>query len=151
MAGFRASIQTTKFDFSLKKQITYNKKIYCIDNGLQKSISFSFSNNRGHLLENLIYTELRRKTPNVFYYKTKQNFEVDFVLHQNETALFQVCYTLEDAKSFEREKRALTEAMRELDIHSGTIVTYNQEETINTDFGPIFIVPAWKWIINNNQ
>jgi uncharacterized protein len=139
-----------KFDFSLKKQIVYNKKIYCIDNGLQKSISFNFSTNHGHLLENLIYTELRRKFPQVFYFKTKQNYEVDFVVQEKEIALFQVCYSLDNAKSFEREKRALNEAMKELNVQSGTILTYNHQDSITSEFGQIDIIPAWKWLIGND-
>jgi predicted AAA+ superfamily ATPase len=140
-----------KFDFSMRKQIVYNKKIFCIDNGLQKSIAFNFSTNHGHLLENLIYTALRRKFPHVFYYKTNQNYEVDFVVQEKEISLFQVCYSLEDEKSFEREKRALNEAMKELNLQSGTILTYNQEDTIDTGFGQINIIPAWKWLIRNDE
>ena len=140
-----------KFDFSLKKQMVYNKKIYCIDNGLQKSISFNFSTNHGHLLENLIYTELRRKFPQVYYYKTKQNYEVDFVVQEKEIVLFQVCYSLDDEKSLEREKRALYEAMSELNLQKGTILTYNHQELINSEYGQIQMFPAWKWLIRNDR
>lgn len=139
-----------KFDFSLKKQIVYNKKIYCIDNGLQKSISFNFSNNYGQLLENLIYTELRRRTIEVYFYKTAQNYEVDFILHDKVIQLYQVCYIVENEKTFEREKRALTEAMKELNVQLSTIITYNNEAFIKTDSGNIIIIPAWKWLLNNN-
>ena len=139
-----------KYDYSLKKQIVYNKKIFCIDNGLQKSISFNFSNNFGHLLENMIFIELRRKSPQVYFYKTVQNYEVDFVVQDNELQLFQVCYSIEDEKTYEREKRALIVAMKELNIQSSTILSYNNEALIKTDSGNINVIPAWKWLINRN-
>jgi predicted AAA+ superfamily ATPase len=33
--------------------------------------------NAGHLLENLVFTTLRRVTPDIFYYKSKGGKEVD--------------------------------------------------------------------------
>ncbi len=46
--------QVGKFDFSLKKQLINNKKIYVIDNAFFQKISFQFSGNKGWLLENLV-------------------------------------------------------------------------------------------------
>ena len=40
----------------------HNKKLYLIDNALAKQLGFSFSENKGKLLENLVFIELKRKT-----------------------------------------------------------------------------------------
>src|SRR3989339_517196 len=138
-----------KYDFSLKKQIIYNKKVYCIDNGLRKSISFSFSTNLGHYLENLIYLELRRRNAEVFFYKTAQNYEVDFLVKEKKIFIMQVCYSLDDAKTVAREKRALIEAMKELKLKTSTIISYNQYDLFKEDGFQIEIIPAWNWLLNN--
>ena len=50
-----------KYDFSIKKQIINDRKIYTIDTGLFNAVSFSFSENRGKLLENIVFLELKRR------------------------------------------------------------------------------------------
>jgi len=138
-----------KFDYSLKSQITYNKKIYCIDNGLRKSISFNFSSNLGHYLENLIYLVLRYKNEDVYFYKTKQNYEIDFLIQKDEIYLYQVAYNMSEQKTLEREIRSLTEAMSELNSKNATILTHNHSETIENNGIVINILPVWKWLIEN--
>ncbi|NIA09181.1 MAG: AAA family ATPase [Nitrospiraceae bacterium] len=49
-----------RFNFSVKKQIRSPKKVYCIDNGLVSAVSFSFSKNIGHYLENVVFGKLQR-------------------------------------------------------------------------------------------
>src|ERR1035437_2148310 len=44
-----------RYAFSVKKQQIANKKIYCIDTGLVKSVAFLFSEDRGKFLENVIF------------------------------------------------------------------------------------------------
>jgi uncharacterized protein len=138
-----------KYDFSLKKQIIYNKKIYAIDNGLQKSISFNFSTNQGHLLENMVYVELRRRYSEVYFYKTTLNNEVDFLVKDTELKIYQVCYTTDNKKTFARETRALEEALNELKLSKATILTYNQEGKIKSESGEINLLPVWKWLLEN--
>ncbi|MDX2051757.1 MAG: hypothetical protein SFV15_05150 [Polyangiaceae bacterium] len=58
------------------------------------------------------------------------------------------CVELEEAKTREREVRALEEAMEELFLKEGTIVTLHSEETIASRAGNIRVVPAWKWALH---
>ena len=51
-----------KYAYSVKEQQIASKKIYTIDTGLAKSIGFSFSNNLGRLIENIVYLNLRQKS-----------------------------------------------------------------------------------------
>jgi uncharacterized protein len=55
------------FDASLARANTNPKKIYCVDHALVTSISSGILVNSGHLLENLVFTALRRVTPDIFY------------------------------------------------------------------------------------
>ena len=66
-----------KFDYSLKKQIINDKKIFSIDTGLVRAVSFAFSENYGQLLENIVFLELKRRGKEIYYYLNKQ--ECDFV------------------------------------------------------------------------
>jgi len=50
-----------KYDFSLKKQLINPKKVYSIDTGMANSISFKFSENRGRVLENMVFLELKQR------------------------------------------------------------------------------------------
>ena len=104
------------FDWSLQKQFTNPRKVYSIDTGLSKRVSFEVGKRKGDLLENIVYLELKRSFDELYYFKTKQGYEVDFLVKQREkvTHLVQVSVTLEDEKTRKRELRALVKASQEL-------------------------------------
>ena len=135
-----------KYDYSLKRQNTYNKKVYVIDNGLRNSIAFKVSSDLGQLLENLIFIELKRRNKEVYFYRSKENYEVDFVIHENPVKLIQVCYSLSDDQTYKREIRALTSAMKDLNVKGGTVITYNETGNITEAGTTIEIIPAWKFL-----
>lgn len=138
------------FDASLARANTNPKKIYCVDHALVTSISSGIPVNSGHLLENLVFTALRRVTPDIFYYKTKAGREVDFIAGRQGPSrmLVQVCESMADQQTRKRETTALAEAMTELKLSHGIIVTRNEEEQIQVDSGKIDVVPAWRFLLN---
>ena len=104
------------FDFSVKMQIYNPSKIYSIDIALSNSISFKFSQNLGHLYENLVFLELKRRNEDIFYWKSKKGREVDFVTRKGfkiDKAI-QVAASLSDKRVREREIQALIEAKENL-------------------------------------
>ena len=109
------------FDASLARRNTNPKKIYCIDHALVTSVSSGMLINSGHLLENLVFTALRRSHPDVYYYKTKTGKEVDFIvpLRGRSRLLVQVCESLAEPQTRNRETTALSEAMAELGAKTG--------------------------------
>ena len=141
---------TRIFDASQARSKTNPKKIYCIDHALVTSVSPSILVNSGHLLENLVFTALRRVSPNIYYYKTKSGLEVDFIAQmQNRSRLLvQVCESMYDPQTKKREVTALSGAMAELGQETGTIVTRNEQEEIKVDRGKIDVVPAWRFLLN---
>lgn len=138
------------FDASLAKANANPKKIYCADHALVTSISSGILVNSGHLLENLVFTALRRVTPDIFYYKTKTGREVDFIAGRQGPSrmLVQVCESMASQQTRKRETTALVEAMTELKMSQGIIVTRSEEEQIQVDSGKIEVVPAWRFLLN---
>jgi predicted AAA+ superfamily ATPase len=138
------------FDASIARTNTNPKRIYCIDHAMVTSLASGVLINSGHLLENLIFLALRRVTPNIYYYRSKSGKEVDFIIQtaNKERMLVQVCESVLDSNTRKREVAALREAMEELKINSGTIVTRNQEEVLQVAGGNINIVPAWRFLLD---
>jgi len=141
------------FDPSLARSQANPKKIYCIDHALVTSVSSGILINSGHLLENLVFIALRRVSPDIFYYRTKSGKEVDFISCPQDRSsgdarqLIQVCESLADPKTRKREISALTEAMNELKLTSGIIVTGSEEEVIDVNGGKINVMPAWRFLL----
>ena len=127
------------------------RKIYAIDPGLVNACLRNFRPDWGHLLENFVFLKLRRENSVIEYYKTKAGHEVDFLItdHQGRKSLIQVSAELKDPATRKRELKALFEAMVERKLHTGTIITLDQEEKLKTDYGRIDIVPAWLWDLSS--
>ncbi len=141
------------FDASLARANANPKKIYCIDHAMVTSVASGILINNGHLLENLVFTALRRITSEIFYYKTKTGREVDFIAVGSDRSrmLVQVCESLAAPKTRKRELAALEEAMSELKLDSGVIVTRSEEERIEVESGQIEVLSAWRYLLNLPQ
>lgn len=118
-----------RFSWSAKSISKNPKKVYCIDTGFAKSNSLSFSKDEGRLLENLIYLNLRKKFPKLFYFRERQ--ECDFVVFEGNSCkwLIQVCDTLHPDNR-DREINGLMEAMEFLKMDIGYILTLNQNDQV---------------------
>jgi len=117
------------FDASLKRSNVNPKKVYCIDHSLVKSVSSGILLNSGLYLENMVFTALRQEFSQVFYYKTMRGREVDFIVQKEDRSriLIQVCESLANEKTRQREILALREAMAELNLDKGLIITRHEE------------------------
>ena len=137
-----------RFSYSLKKQAKNLKKIYGIDSGLISNLSLSFSKDKGRLLENMVFIELKRRAKDIFYYRNKG--ECDFVVSKNKQLenTIQVCYEL-NHDNLQREVTGIVEAMDELNINSGLILTMNQDDQIVKGNKNIIVKPVWKWMLEN--
>ena len=140
-----------KFDFSLKNQIGSEKKIYIADTGMANAISFRFSEDRGRILENIVFNELKRQEKEIYFHKQKQ--ECDFLIKEDLkiSQAIQVSKTLQDPEVKKREVRGLLEAMHIHNLHQGLILTMDEEglEKIQTEEKQlqITILPIWKWLL----
>jgi hypothetical protein len=138
------------FDASLARSNTNPKRIYCVDHALVTSVSSGILVNSGHLLENLVFMALRRLHQDIYYYRTRTGREVDFIVPMRGGARFlvQVCESLAEPQARKRETAALGEAMAELGLKTGTVVTRNEEERIDVEAGTIDVVPAWRFLLD---
>lgn len=134
-----------KFEYSFKKQIINDKKVYVIDNGFIPLISVKFTKDESWLLENLVFTELKKRG-SVFYYSDKQ--ECDFILAKDKAVkeVYQVCWNLTQTNK-ERELNGLFEAMNKFRLKLGTILTNDQEEEMNIGGKVVVVIPVWKWLL----
>ena len=62
--------------------------------------------------------------------------------------LIQRCESLAEPQTRKRETAASGEAMVELGLQTGTIVTGNEHERIDTGGGTIEVVPAWRHLLD---
>jgi len=117
------------------------KKAYAIDAGLARANSVSFSEDKGRVLENLVFLSLRKKYKDIYYFKEEND---DFLVREKGkiTKAIQVCYELnEDNK--DREISGLREAMNKFNLKQGIIITLSQKDK----FKGIEVKPAWKYML----
>lgn len=133
------------FDYSLKKQVRNPKKIYATDLGIYQQNSISFSENKGHVLENAVFLHLRQQYKEIYYFQQKG--ECDFVATRRGQAeqLIQVCYDLNEM-NLNREMEGLLEAMDFFNKKEGVIVTFNQTDIFQQENKTIRVIPAWKFM-----
>jgi uncharacterized protein len=148
-ADARLLMSVDLHEYSVKQRLKSPRKVYSIDTGIAATGSLSYSKNIGRLLENLVFLELTRRGLDVFYYRTKNNLEVDFLCRRDRqaTALIQTSLEMEADKTRKREIRALEKAMEETGLQESTIVTLEEEGEQTVGAGRIAIVPAYKYLL----
>lgn len=140
-----------KFDYSQKTQLLAQKKSFAVDTGFVNLLPLKFSQNKGKLLENVVFVELLRRYKEVFYYRDNGN-ECDFIVYDqlSKIAAFQACYDINE-NTREREINGLMAGCRKIEINKGTIISYDQEDLIFDDDIEIRIIPYWKWVLNGQD
>ena len=136
-----------KFSYSYPEQQINPKKVYSIDNGFSNVNSVSFSKDRGRMLENSVFLHLRRKYPEIFYFR--EDHECDFIIKEKNkiSLVIQVCFNLSDENK-EREIKGLLEAMKKFKLDEGLIVTFDQEDLFEIEGKKIKVQPFWKYMLD---
>ncbi len=94
-----------RYDIKGKELLTTNHKYYLVDLGLKNiTTTNKYDADLGRKLENVVYFELLRRGGKVYAGKNNDK-EIDFVVQKpnNEYAYYQVAFTVNDEKTFERE------------------------------------------------
>ena len=140
----------SSFSFKLKAQFKQNKKIYCIDTGMGNAIAFKFSEDSGRVYENSVFLELKRRGKEVYYWKSKEGLEVDFLVKEGLKIkeAVQVCKELTDEKTKKREIKSLLAACKEFKLKSGIVITEDREREEKIENKKIRFVPLWKWLLD---
>lgn len=92
--------------------------------------------------------ELRRRKKEIYYYKTKNNLEIDFLIKEKNApaTLIQVAQSLADIKTKKREIKSLLIALGELNLNKGLILT-EEEDLVKQEGKTINILPVYKWLL----
>ena len=125
------------------------RKCYPVDPALSSALSFRASEDLGHLLETVVYLELRRRGRSLGYVMTRSGYEVDFLAEHTDGSreLIQVCADLGTASTRQREIRALEEGLRETACETATVITLREEGLAEAEGRKVRIVPAWRWLV----
>ena len=134
---------------SLLKESSLPAKYYVADNGLRKAVLYSQSSDEGKSLETVVFSSLLRglgSEDRIFYF-SENGSECDFLIQKGERIedLVQVCWELTPENRI-REIKGLKAASEATGCKSCRIVTFDQEETIESEGLVISIVPAWKQV-----
>jgi len=146
--------QIDSFSFKLKHVIRSPKKIYTIDHGMIQALSQQNSQDMGKIMENIVYVELLRRNQGlIYYYQTKDNKEVDFVVTHQKTVqqIIQVCYQLNHHTTKEREVSALLQASDELSCNTLLVITFDLDKEEKHGKKTILYIPLWRWLIENKS
>lgn len=141
----------SRYNNKLKLMKKAPRKVYVVDNGFVAAKAFAVSENLGRLLENQVFIELVRRGYDtekaMFYYRSRNDKEVDFVLRKGThiERLVQVCYDMSSPKTEKREVDSIVECAGELKCSNLTIVTLDEERTIEKDGYTITVVPVSKF------
>ena len=125
-----------------------NCKYYFVDNGI---LSLLLVDPTTALLENFVALQLFRiyghapDNERVFFYN--DNVEVDFYIPEDEIAI-QVSYSIaKDEETREREVKTLQKLPNVLPCNRRLIITYDEQQTIEDEYGKIEVIPCWKWVL----
>ena len=100
--------EAKRYDVKGKKLLKTLGKYYIVDIGLRNMLFGYRDADRGHILENIVFLELKRRGYNVFIGKFDEK-EVDFIAEKASHKIYiQVCETLGDDKTLERELAPLS-------------------------------------------
>ena len=142
--------QVMKFDWSVKKQMNNQKKVYFIDNAIIGKVGFNATDNIGQLLENLVFLEIKRQGKDVYYHDDR--IECDFIMRENGhiVSACQVTRSMKDEKTRQREINGLVSALNAYNLTEGIVLTDDETEEITIDNKKIHIIPIWRWLLKDS-
>ena len=136
-----------RFSYSYRQQLINPKKVYSIDNGFSVNNSVTFSKDKGKMLENCIFLELRRNFKDIFYFQ--EVYECDFLIKEKEKIVkaIQVCYEINEENK-DREINGLMTALKKFNLNDGIILSFNQDDEFLIEGKKIKIKPAMEWLLD---
>ena len=119
-----------RYDIKGRQYLKTTAKYYVADTGLRRTLLGTKGEDFGHLLENVVYLELRRRFSEI-YVGVLNNGEVDFVtLDDGIPCYFQVAYTVRDEATLARELAPL-KSIR--DNHPKFLLTLDNDPPLDHD------------------
>lgn len=132
-----------RYDIKGKELLSTNGKYYVVDLGLKNiTATNKYEADLGRKLENIVYFELFRRGGKVYVGK-QDDREIDFVVQKasNEREYYQVAYTVNDEKTFNREISAFD---RVKDNYPKFLLTLDYD---NTNINGIQKINVIDWLL----
>jgi predicted AAA+ superfamily ATPase len=126
------------------------QKVYVTDLGLRNAVSLSLSEDKGHVLETLVYHTLQQQDNDGIFYWKRQG-EIDFLVRKGitiQTAIQVLAEGLDKQEVMQREVRSFEEAGR-LFPHAHQIIIAGKMPQQIPQINHIEIIPLWYFLINN--
>lgn len=139
------------FNLSARKTALKPKKIYPVDPGLITAYAFERNYQLGPSLESLVFSVLKRVAKELYYFSTKSNLEIDFfaIYPNNSKYLVQVCLSLQNSATYDREIKAIREGMRETGLTESFLITLDEEQEIKIEEGILHVVPLFHLLLGS--
>ena len=138
--------QAKRYDIKGKQYLKTLDKYYVVDIGLRYMLLGKRGMDAGHILENVVYLELLRRSYDVYVGKV-DSFEVDFVAqNQDGNHYYQVALTVRDEATLAREIRPLQIIQ---DAYPKVILTLDDDPS--RDIEGIKIINARDWLLGLNR
>lgn len=134
--------QASRYNIKGKQYLKTLEKYYVVDIGMRYMLLGSRSTDVGHILENVVYLELRRLGYEIYVGKVDE-LEVDFVVMDGKrTIYYQVAATVRDENTLKRE---LAPLQKIADHYPKFILTLDEDP--EADYEGIRRVNALDWLL----
>ncbi len=135
-----------RFDIRGKRVLKQDSKYYAVDAGLRRMLCSNNVRDTGRLLENVVFLELLRREKSV-YVGNGPCGEIDFVTNGSAgTKYWQVCETVADEKTLQRELSSFKGAR---DNYPKTLITLDDARP--TSYDGIECVYALDWLLESRE
>ena len=152
--------KSKRFDIKGKKYIETPSKYYFVDIGIRNSLINFRQLEKTHIMENIIYTELRRRCFNVDVgvvekrnnlksgKKDYKQLEIDFVINKGSSKYYiQSAYSIEDNKKREQELQSLLNVE---DSFKKIVIVYDHFIKWQDEKGIIYM-SIYDFLLNENS
>lgn len=128
-----------RYDPSVVRREMSNKKVYLYDNGFATALNASFAEDRGKLLDNIVFRHLRGQTEEIYF--ARNGWDCDFVVFPQgkKPQLVQVAWQL-NRDNLDREVKGLI-SMRRILEHAECLLIVDHVE-------PGLDVPEWVRVVH---
>lgn len=136
-----------RFDVKGKNLLARDYKYYVVDTGLRSYLlGKSSDSDMGHILENIVYLELKRRGYRVYVGKV-DNLEIDFIAENRDgLKYYQVALTTRDESVLNRELRSLQKTG---DHYPKYLLTMDMD--LESDYDGITKINVIDWLLDNRK
>jgi predicted AAA+ superfamily ATPase len=145
-----------KYSFKPKEVLASPKKVYVADTGLVNALALTSSEDRGRLMENIVFLELARRRAvdpamELYYWRDYQGREVDFVVKRGPRVeiLLQSTYAASMDEVDKREVRSLLRARDLMRTGQLQVITWDVDAVEEVQDNTVTYIPLWRWLMDD--